>query len=96
MKNKFTIEEWLTLLEPGVQDKALAYRRKQMQKMANGTSSYQSRSLAEALGMAFIWDRTPERHAFWERVRDNALKETRKPANNRGMIDCTIQEEGQQ
>lgn len=87
MNDRFTIEEWLTLLEPGIREKAKAHM-----KIYWTDRSPRAESLSNALGKAFVWDRTPEGRAFWEKLRDKALMETRTPATNRGMIDCTIGE----
>ncbi len=89
MEDRFTIEEWFTLLEPGIREKAMA--RRGAYRGSDRETSYHE-SLAKALGSAFVWSETPEKHNYWKKVRDNAIKETRKPATNRGMIDCTIGE----
>ena len=87
MKNKFTIEEWFTLLEPEIRDKALANR-----KAFGGDPTPLFHRLDVALSGAFYWASTPEGHDFWQRLFDAAFNETRKPATNRGTIDCTIRE----
>lgn len=88
MKNKFTIEEWFTLLEPEIRDKALANR-----KAFGGDPTPLFHGLDVALSGAFHWASTPEGHDFWHRIHVATATETRKPATNRGMIDCTIQGE---
>jgi hypothetical protein len=90
MKNSFTIEEWLTLLEPGIRDKARANWKAQTGRRIREEEQYGS--FAAALSAAFFWSQTPEGHNFWYSIHEDPLMETRKPATNRGMIDCTIGE----
>ena len=87
MEDMFTAEEWFTLLEPEVRAKATVNRQ---QYTEDTESTYGA--LANALHGSFIWARTTEGHEFWFQVYVSAQIETRKPATNRGMIDCTIRE----
>jgi hypothetical protein len=53
-----TVKDWLNTLEESYRSEALA-------NMDEETSSHPVISLHDALGTAFIWDKTPQGHEYW-------------------------------
>ena len=68
MYNEKTLEEWANYLPADTKEKYLVNLRKDELPLQDTTCS----TLADALGLAFRWDKTPEGKGFWKKVCDEA------------------------
>lgn len=91
MKKTYLIREWLTLLEPGVRDLALANLENPRCKHPAYKPDRLADCLREALNYAFTWCKTEQGHDYWSELYHAAGKDNRRPRVFTG-IDCTLPE----